>query len=179
GRARRARSGRGPCPAAQDERQHRAGDENESRGYEVAQPVEPALGGGHEDGYPAFAHELIENLWAGPPLLRQLDHTPVHCRTDGAGEVGSAACIDVEVATAGAMDLLLDRLDRGVVVGSRDRGEGPARSRRIPDAPGRTGARKRSLGGSAVGREGGDRSGDDRREKLPPSAHRRTAIPQY
>src|SRR5207244_6246371 len=113
--------------------------------------------------YPAFAHELIENLWAGPPPLRQLGHTPVHCRTDGAGEVGSAACIDVEVATAGAMDLLLDRLDRGVVVGSRDRGEGPARARRIPEAPGGTGARKRILGGRAVGGWGGDERGGARR----------------
>src|ERR1700716_2510682 len=53
------------------------------------------------------------------------------------------------------MDLLLDRLDRGVVVGGGHGLEGPPGASWVPEAAGRAGAGERILNGLPDGRTGG------------------------
>src|SRR5207249_9902587 len=48
----------------------------------------------------------------------------------------SSDLVHVEIATACAVEPLLDRLDGGVIVGGVDGLEGPPRARRVPEAAG-------------------------------------------
>src|SRR5437879_5972041 len=97
------------------------------------------------------AHVLLPRLrkfWVQdrPPgfsRLRQGHYAAMHGGTGGTSEVGRAAGVDVLVTAAGAVDLLLDRLDGGVVVGGGDRLERPPRARRVPEAAGGSRSGKR------------------------------------
>src|SRR4029077_3805119 len=151
-------------------------DDHEGR-HEVAGQIEAALGRRHEDRDPVLAHELVENLLAGLPFPRHRNHPCVHRGTHRAGEVGRAAGIDVEVANARAMDLLLDRLEGCVVVGGRHRRQGTPSAGGVPQTARGAGAWKGILGGRGVGRQDSDQTDDDRREKLPPRAYRPAAMP--
>src|SRR5256884_426733 len=134
---------RGPRPAAQDERQDQSRCDNEHGGQEVARQIEPTLGRRHENRDAVLAHELVDDLLPGHSPLRQPDHVLVHRWADRAGEVRGPAGVHVEIATARAVELLLDRLDGGVIVGGVDGLEGPPRTRRVPEAARGSGARER------------------------------------
>src|SRR2546430_1291724 len=134
---------RGPRPAAQHQRQHHARGDDEQGGNEVTRQVESALGRRHENRDAVLAHELVDDLLPRHPLLREPDNMLVHRRADRAGEVRGPAGVHVEIAAAGAVELLLDRLDDGVVVGGGDGLEGPPRASRVPQAARRSRSRKR------------------------------------
>src|SRR5207249_9627967 len=55
----------------------------------------------------------------------------------------SSDLVHVEIATACAVEPLLDRLDGGVIVGGVDGLEGPPRARRVPEAAGGSRSGKR------------------------------------
>src|SRR5213079_3700575 len=93
-----------------------ASGQDEQRRDEITREVEPALGRSHENGDPALLHERVQDLLRALALLGERHHAPVHRRTRAASEVRRATGVDVEIAAAGAMDLLLDRLDGNVVV---------------------------------------------------------------
>src|SRR6185503_8355420 len=81
-------------------------------------------------------------------------------------EVGGAAGVDVESAAAAALELLLDRLVRGVDIRGGRRTEGAPGARRIRDLPGGTGP------GEAVLHERAERRGHTHEESPPVHAHR-------
>src|SRR2546422_10527005 len=134
---------RGPRPAAhhqcQDPRRH---DEHDWR-HPVADEVEPTLRWRHQDRDAVLADKRVEDLRPGFSRLRQRHDASMHGGTRGTREVGGTTGIGGLVAAAGAVDLLRDRLDGGVVVGGGDGLEGPRRASRIPEAAGGSGSGKR------------------------------------
>src|SRR2546422_11115284 len=90
-------------------------------------------------------------------MVGELEHALVHRGTRGTVEIGSAAGVDVLVAPARALELLLDRLDRGVVVTGGLGGGGAPRPGRGPPPPpkGRGPGGGRGLGRSGGGGRGG------------------------
>src|SRR5439155_20538874 len=133
---------RGPRPAAQYQRQYpRRHDEHEGR-HEVADEVEPTLRWCHQDRDAVLADKRVQDLRPGLSRLRQRHHAAMHGRTCGTSKVGRAAGVDILVAAARAVYLLLDRLDDGVVVGGGDGLERPPRARRVPETAGRSRSRE-------------------------------------
>ena len=157
GGRRRDRRRRAAGPAAQRQHQEHSSDEDDERGREVARQVEAALGRRHQDRDAALAHECIQDLLRALALLRQRDHVLVHRRARRAGEVGRPAGVDVQAATAGAVEAFLDRLNRSVVIGGYDGLERAAGARRIPQAAGGAGAGEGIDGLSDCRTEGQDR----------------------
>src|SRR5207302_3012399 len=111
----------------------------------------------HEDLLAVLAHELVDDLLRGLPVVGELEHALVHRGTRGAVEIGSAAGVDVLVAPARALELLLDRLDRGVVVTGGHGGKRATGARGVPQPARRSGARERILGGLADRRSSGQK----------------------
>src|SRR2546430_7093979 len=170
---------RGPRPAAQDERQDQSRCDNEHGGHEVARQIEPTLGRRHENRDAVLAHELVDDSLPGHSPLGQPDHVLVHRWADRAGEVRGPAGVHVEIAAARAVELLLDRLDGGVIVGGGDGLEGPPRARRVPEAAGgsrsgkRIGALRRCL---TPRRYDGKKSPPAEHQELTPGDVRRSVV---
>src|SRR2546422_10648237 len=99
-----------------------------------------------------------------PPRSTLFPYTTLF-RSRAAGEVGRAAGVHVEIATAGAMDLLLDRLDGGIVVCGANGLEGPGGARRVPQLARRAGAREGVLLRGGRGRSRAVEGGQGKRQR--------------